>query len=133
MGLLCYNDSMNSLPRPTTINEAPRLAARLGIDLFLASETFQLTGSFKFRAAFNVVSKVPQKRIITASSGNFGQAVACACRLLGKSCVIVMPNNSARVKIEAVREFGGSVELIDLRTTSRRERVEELARADPGA
>jgi len=100
---------MNSRPRPTTIIEVPRLAARLEIDLlFLASETFQLTGSFKFRAAFNVVSKVPQNRIIAASSGNFGQAVACACRLLGKSCVIVMPDNSARVKIEAVREFAGA-------------------------
>ena len=81
---------------PTTLIEAPRLASKLGIDLFIASETFQRTGSFKFRAAYNVVSNVSQARIITASSGNFGQAIAAACRLLGKSCAVVMPNTSAQ-------------------------------------
>jgi threonine dehydratase len=119
--------------RPTTIIEAPRLASRLGIDLFLASETFQLTGSFKFRAAWNLASKVPQTRIIAASSGNFGQALACACRLLGKSATVVMPDTSALVKVNAVREYGGTVDLIDVRKTSRQQRVEELAQADPAA
>ena len=81
--------------RPTTIIEAPRLAGWLGIDLIIASESFQHTGSFKFRAAYNVAANVPQKKIITASSGNFGQALAYACRLLGKACIVVMPNTSA--------------------------------------
>jgi threonine dehydratase len=121
------------LIRPTTMIEAPRLASRLGAEVFLASETFQFTGSFKFRAAFNVASKVPQIRIITASSGNFGQAIAYACRLLGKSCTVVMPDTSARVKVDAVREYGGSVDLIDVRQISRLERVQNLARSDPGA
>ena len=40
--------------RPTTIIEAPRLSKRLGAQVVIASETFQLTGSFKFRAAYNV-------------------------------------------------------------------------------
>jgi len=119
--------------RPTTIIEAPRLASRVGIDFFVASETFQLTGSFKFRAAWNLVSKVPQMRIITASSGNFGQAIACACGLLGKSATVVMPDTSAQVKVDAVREYGGKVDLIDVRRTSRQQRVQELAQADPGA
>ena len=119
--------------RPTTIIEAPRLASRLGVEMFLASETFQHTGSFKFRAAFNVASKVPQPRIITASSGNFGQAMASACRLLGKSCTVVMPDTSARVKVEAVREYGGTVDTIDVRKISRQQRVQDLAKADPDA
>jgi threonine dehydratase len=101
--------------------------------MFLASETFQHTGSFKFRAAYNVASNVPQTRIIAASSGNFGQAMACACRLLGKSCTVVMPNNSAQVKVDAVREFGGVVDLIDVREISRQRRVQDLAQADPDA
>ena len=71
-------------PRPTTIVEAPRLAAHLGLDVFLATETFQRTGSFKFRAAFNVAANVPHPHVITASSGNFGQAMAYACKLFGK-------------------------------------------------
>jgi threonine dehydratase len=119
--------------RPTTIIEAPRLARRLGIELIIASETFQHTGSFKFRAAHNVASKVSHDRIITASSGNFGQAMAYACSLLAKSCTVVMPSTSARVKVDAVREYGGKVDLVDVLTKSRAERVRELAVEDPEA
>lgn len=119
--------------RPTTIIESPRLASLFGTDVFIASETFQYTGSFKFRAAYNVVAKVPQRRIITASSGNFGQAIAYACRLLQKSCTVVMPDNSARTKVESVRDFGGLVDLIDVRALSRKQRVHDLAQQDPGA
>src|SRR5215813_2190021 len=119
--------------RPTTIIEAPRLAARLGVHLTIATETFQHTGSFKFRAAYNLASSVEQQLIITASSGNFGQAMAYACRLLQKSCVIVMPQTSAQVKIDAVREYGGTVDLIDVRVKGRAERVAELAVQHPEA
>src|SRR5579871_5967984 len=101
-----YLDSVwETLPhhiRSTLLLPAPTLAARLGCELTIASETFQYTGSFKFRAAYNLLSSVPQQRIVAASSGNFGQAVAYACQLLGKTAIIVMPTTSARVKISAV-------------------------------
>jgi threonine dehydratase len=121
------------LARPTTIIDAPRLARRLGVNLFLASESFQHTGSFKFRAAYNLASKVPNSVIITASSGNFGQALAYACSLLGKSSIIVMPTTSASVKVDAVREYGGQVEFVEVREKSRTERVQELSREHPEA
>ena len=124
---------LNELARPTTIIESARLRKRLGLDVFLASETFQHTGSFKFRAAYNVAAKVPQQRILTASSGNFGQAMAYACQLLGKSCIVVMPATSAKVKVDAVREYGGLVELTDVRVKGRAERVAELAQEYPDA
>lgn len=124
---------VESVVRPTTIVEAPRLDKRLGARLTLASETFQRTGSFKFRAAYNVASHVPQKLIIAASSGNFGQALACACSLLKKTCIVVMPTTSAKVKVEAVREYGGNVDLVDVRVKSRAERVRELAEEHPEA
>jgi threonine dehydratase len=124
---------LNEVLRPTTIIRAPRLAGRLGVDLTIASETFQFTGSFKFRAAYNVAANVSQRQIITASSGNFGQAMAYACRLLGKSCTIVMPDTSAQVKVDAVREFGGTVDLINVRQISRAARVERLAGENPAA
>jgi threonine dehydratase len=124
---------LSELARRTTVIEAPRLAKRLGVNLFLASETFQLTGSFKFRAAYHLASQVPQTLIITASSGNFGQALACACSLLGKSAIIVMPETSARVKVDAVREYSGQVDLIDVRVKGRAARVAELAREHPEA
>lgn len=113
--------------RPTTIIEAPRLSKRLGAQVVIASETFQWTGSFKFRAAYNVALHVPNEHIIGASSGNFGQALAYACQLTGKRCTVVMPHNSAQVKVEAVREYGATVDLINVREVSRSERVRQLA------
>jgi threonine dehydratase len=124
---------LSEIIRPTTIIEAPRLGARLGLKLTLASETFQHTGSFKFRAAYNLASRVASSLLIGASSGNFGQALAYACSLLGKSSIVVMPATSAAVKIDAVRAYGGQVELVDVRVKSRAARVEELAREHPEA
>lgn len=125
---------MNSPIRPTTLLEQPRLARSLGLaSLTLASETFQWTGSFKFRAAYQAASGVEQSRLIAASSGNFGQALAYACSLLGKRCTIVMPETSAAVKIQAVADYGGTVDLIDVRSVSRADRVAQLAREYPDA
>jgi threonine dehydratase len=121
------------LHRPTTWLESPTLSAAVGCDLILASETNQHTGSFKFRAAYHVAANVPHDRLITASSGNFGQALAYACRLLGKACHVVMPETSARVKIAAVASHGAAVDLIDTRTVSRAERVRQLAERHPDA
>jgi threonine dehydratase len=118
---------LHEIIRPTTIIRSPRLDSRTGCSITLASETFQFTGSFKFRAAYNVAASVKQKMIITASSGNFGQALAYACSLLGKQCKVVMPDNSARVKVEAVKEFGGEVDLVKTTETSRSQRLAELA------
>src|SRR5215472_14121207 len=90
----------------TTLIEAPRLGRHLDVNLLLASETFQHTGSFKFRAAYHLASHVSNPLIIAASSGNFGQALAYACSLVGKRAIIVMPQTSAKVKVDAVREYG---------------------------
>ena len=121
-------------PRPTTIVRSVRLSERLDATIAIASEAFQWTGSFKFRAASNVVRSVPHPAIITASSGNFGQAMAYACcTSAGKRCTVVMPANSAQVKIAAVREYGARVDLVDTATVRREDRVAELAAADASA
>lgn len=119
--------------RPTLFLSAPLLSARLGCELIIASETFQYTGSFKFRAAYNLLSSIPQQRVVAASSGNFGQAVAYASQLLGKTSTIVMPATSARVKVAAVQGYGGMADLIDTRTISRAERVSQLLAEQEGA
>lgn len=112
--------------RPTTFVESARLSDALEAEVTLASEAFQHTGSFKFRAAYTLASNVPNQHFIAASSGNFGQALAYACSLLGKSCTIVMPMNSARVKVDAVKTYGGMVDLIDTQQVSREKRLFEL-------
>lgn len=119
--------------RPTTLVRSEELSAVVGVEVAIASELDQHTGSFKFRAAYNVASSVPNDQILTASSGNFGQALAFACKLLDKRCIVVMPETSAKVKIEAVRSYGASVDLIDTRVLPRAVRVAELAAEHPRA
>ncbi len=119
--------------RPTTFVESEKLKTALGIDLTIASETFQHTGSFKFRAAYNLALNVPNDEILTASSGNFGQALAFACQIANKKCTVVMPETSARVKIEAVKSYGAMVDLVNTKIIGRNERVAHLAAQMPNA
>ena len=119
--------------RPTTFIESSKLRDHFGLDITIATETFQHTGSFKFRAAYNVALNVPNDEIIGVSSGNFGQALAYACKLTDKQCTVVMPENSAKVKVDAVRSFGAIADLIDVNKISRAERVKQLSSERPDA
>jgi threonine dehydratase len=119
--------------RPTTIIEAAFLSERFCANIIVASEASQVTGSFKFRAAYHLVTHIAHSKVIAASSGNFGQALAYACAVVGKSSIIVMPTTSAKVKVDSVREYGGLVEFVDVNIQSRQERVSELAREHPEA
>ncbi len=119
--------------RPTTLIRSSKLNDHLGLDLTIASETFQHTGSFKFRAAYNVVLNNANDEFIGVSSGNFGQALAYACKLLGRKCTVIMPANSAQVKVDAVRTFGATADLINVKEVSRAERLAQLAAERPDA
>ena len=119
--------------RPTTFIESSKLRDHLGLDITIASEAFQHTGSFKFRAAYNVVLNAPNDEFVGVSSGNFGQALAYACKLLGRKCTVIMPSTSASVKIEAVRRFGAETDLIDVKQVSRADRTRQFAVERPNA
>ena len=119
--------------RPTTFIRSAKLCDYLGLDITIASETFQHTGSFKFRAAYNVAVTVPNDELIGVSSGNFGQALAYAAKLLGKKCTVIMPHNSAKVKVDAVRSYGATADLIDVNVISRNDRLKQLAAMRPDA
>lgn len=120
-------------PRPVTFVHAPLLNAETGLDLVLASETLQFTGSFKFRAGFSNASRAAGDHLIAASSGNFGQALAYACQLLGKRCTIVMHQDSQPIKVAAVRSYGAEVDLVDPKVISRASRLAELLDRHPDA
>ena len=87
----------------TTFLSSERLDAALGASVLVATETFQHTGSFKFRAATSVALHAKESHLVTASSGNFGAALARAAKIAGKKCTVVMPDTSSKVKIEAVK------------------------------
>ncbi|MBS1770092.1 MAG: pyridoxal-phosphate dependent enzyme [Acidobacteria bacterium] len=119
--------------RPTTILEPEKLRSLLDLDLVVISETFQHTGSFKFRAAYNVVLNRPESEFVGVSSGNFGQALAYACKLLDRKCTVIMPHNSSKVKVDAVQKYGAEADLINVNEVSRVERLEQLRQQRPDA
>lgn len=113
---------------PTTFVEPESLDCVMGLDarMLLVTETFQRTGSFKFRPAMAAALHSPAAHLLTASSGNFGAALALAARRAGKTCTVVMPDRSAAVKIEAVKRHGARVALVDTDRVTRAGRLAEL-------
>lgn len=119
--------------RPTTFQSTFLLDRALGAHVTLASETLQVTGSFKFRAAYNLIRLVPNDEVVTWSSGNFGQAAAYACMLLGKKCTVIMPSNASKTKQSAIKAYGATVELVDVLKVSRAERAAQMMKERPDA
>lgn len=119
---------------PLLRNDA--LDACTGARVFLKPECLQRTGSFKFRGAYNRLSRLsPDARragVVAFSSGNHAQGVALAARLLGMPAAIVMPSDAPRLKIEGTRVLGGEVILYDRATESREDISCRLA-AERGA
>lgn len=91
--------------------------ARAGAKLFFKAENFQRTGSFKFRGAYNAIAALsPEERrrgVVTYSSGNHGQALACAGSLLGAPVVVIMPHDAPEMKKTATRNYGAEVVIFD--------------------
>jgi len=105
----------------TPLLSADSLGRRVGVRLFLKCENLQKTGSFKPRGALNKVlslgSVEREKGIVTVSAGNHAQAVTWAARLVGAPCVVVMPSDAPRSKIDAVRGYGAEIVFHDDRGT----------------
>lgn len=84
-----------------------------GAKIFFKCENFQKVGAFKFRGASNAVfgmdAAACQHGVATHSSGNHAQALALAARLRNIAAYIVMPENAPRVKVDAVRSYGGII------------------------
>jgi threonine dehydratase len=97
----------------TLVLTSSRLDEASGASLFFKCENFQKIGAFKARGATNAVFSLDeataQRGVATHSSGNHGAAVARAGRLRGIPAHIVMPSNSAKVKIRAVEGYGARV------------------------
>lgn len=100
------------------IHETPILTSRsidelIGANIFFKCENFQKTGSFKMRGAANVIFGLSDEElkngVATQSSGNHGQAVALAANLRRIPAYIVMPDNSATVKMDSVKIYGGKI------------------------
>ena len=91
------------------------------MSVYLKCESLQKTGSFKARGALNKVLSLgePERAqgIVTVSAGNHAQAVAWAARLVGAPCVVVMPADAPRSKVDAARGYGAEIVPHDDRAT----------------
>ncbi|WP_241289133.1 threo-3-hydroxy-L-aspartate ammonia-lyase [Burkholderia stabilis] len=108
-----------------TIDEA------LGAQVFFKCENLQRMGAFKFRGAFNALSRfnAEQRRngVVAFSSGNHAQAIALSARILGIPATIVMPQDAPAAKMEATRGYGGKVVTYDRYTEDREQIGRDLA------
>src|SRR5947199_1445760 len=97
----------------TPVLTSSRLDEASGASLFFKCENFQKIGAFKARGATNAVFSLDdvtaRRGVATHSSGNHGAAVARAAKLRGIAAHIVMPSNSAKVKIRAVESYGAHI------------------------
>ena len=93
----------------TPLIESPALSRRFGRRVYLKLECFQPIRVFKIRGAYNKMSQLSAKKIVAASSGNHGIAVAYCSRMLGKQCTIVVPEAAVLEKIEVIQEYGAEV------------------------
>jgi threonine dehydratase len=119
----------------TPVLRSRTLDALVGAEVFLKCENLQRVGAFKFRGAYNAVSRLaPEqlaKGIAAYSSGNHAQAVALAARELGSSAVILMPEDTPRSKRDAVAGYGAEILTYD-RYTGDRVAIGEAMAADRG-
>ena len=101
----------------TPVATSQTLDRLTGARVFLKCENLQRAGAFKFRGAWNTISRLPdaqrKRGVIAYSSGNHAQAVALTAQLLGIPAVIVMPSTAPAPKLAATRGYGAEVVFYD--------------------
>ncbi|SEQ23147.1 threonine ammonia-lyase, biosynthetic [Basfia succiniciproducens] len=97
----------------TPLQLMPKLSERLGNRIYVKREDHQPVHSFKLRGAYAMISGLTQAQkeagVITASAGNHAQGVALSAKNAGIRALIVMPQNTPSIKVDAVRGHGGEV------------------------
>jgi len=119
----------------TPVATSRTINTRTGAELFFKCENLQRAGAFKFRGAYNALSRLDaderRRGVVTFSSGNHAQAIALAGQVLGIPRVIVMPSDAPAVKRIATEGYGGEVVLYD-RDTEDREAIGKRLAAERG-
>ncbi|PFT54360.1 threonine ammonia-lyase [Bacillus cereus] len=99
--------------RKTPLVKSFYLTSKTGGEIYLKLENMQLTGSFKFRGAFNKISQLTneekERGVIACSAGNHAQGVALSSHLLKIKSKIVMPTSAPKAKVDATRGYGSEV------------------------
>jgi threonine dehydratase len=107
--------------------ESPTLSRKFGKSVFLKLECFQPIRVFKIRGAYNKISQIPAKKIVAASSGNHGIAVAYSSRILGKQSTVVVPETAVKEKLDVIEENGAEVVKFGKYHADREAKAREIA------
>lgn len=122
-------ERLEGVAHRTPVITSRTVDALTGYQVYFKGENFQRVGAFKFRGAYNALSRLSEaeqaRGVVTHSSGNHAQGVALAAKLLGIKATIVMPTDAPRAKLEATRGYGAEVVLYD---RQREERADISAR-----
>ncbi len=117
----------------TPLLSHPTLDNLVGGKLLIKAEPLQRTGSFKFRGAYNMISRLSLKSretgVVAYSSGNHAQGVAAAAQLLGIRAAIVMPKDAPITKIANTKSYGAEVILYDRQKENREVIATDLAKS----
>jgi len=111
----------------TPLIESPALSRRFEREVYLKLECFQPMRVFKIRGAYNKISQLSAKKIVAASSGNHGIAVAYCSRLLGKQCTVVVPETAVKEKVDFIEEYGAGVVKFGKYHSDREAKAREIA------
>lgn len=118
----------------TPLQEMEKLSARLNNTVLIKREDRQPVHSFKLRGAYAMISSLTKQQqqagIIAASAGNHAQGVALSAKLLGLKALIVMPQNTPKIKVEAVKGFGGEILLYGANFDEAKAKAIELAETE---
>ena len=124
------NNRLKGIAHHTPVFTSDTLNKLVGANVFLKCENFQRAGAFKFRGAYNAISKLSdnekQKGVITYSSGNHAQAVALVGKLLDVKTIVVMPQNSPIIKRTATHDYGAEIILYNPETSIREEVAKDI-------
>lgn len=116
-------ERLHGVAHRTPVQTSRTLDGLAGRELFLKCENLQRSGSFKFRGAYNAISRLgPEERrrgVVAFSSGNHAQGVALAAQILGVPAIICMPDDAPPVKLAATRGYGAEVRIFERATVDR--------------
>jgi threo-3-hydroxy-L-aspartate ammonia-lyase len=115
--ILAAAEQIKGIANKTPVLSSRTLDQRLGCRVYFKCENFQRVGAFKFRGAYNAISRLDESQrlagVITHSSGNHAQGVALAAKLLGIKAVVVMPDDSPPNKRAATEAYGAEIVTCD--------------------
>ncbi len=124
-------ERIHSHVHKTTILTSKTLNEISGLEIFMKAENFQKSGSFKIRGALNFLLSMNERErergVVTGSSGNHGQALALAGKMLGIDVKVVVPQDASPAKVAAIQGYGAKLERFGTSSTERLRRAQEIS------